>query len=76
MKDKNSDITNNENKSTNNMPDSLEHILAYARENLDSMVQMQASMAIVLKAKFDALTLAGFTQEQAMQIINSRGIMP
>lgn len=55
---------------------SFSEILEYSRDNLDAMVQMQSSMAILCKAKYDALTHVGFTSEQALDIIKARGIVP
>ena len=44
------------------------------RENLQLMVEAQASQALLLKARFDALVKVGFSEEQAMDIVKARGI--
>lgn len=53
----------------------LQEMLKEMRENLDAIVQSQASWALIMKAKYDALTEVSFTPEQAIEILKARGIL-
>lgn len=55
---------------------SAKDLIEEYRTNLDTIIQAQASLAIVLRAKFDALRKVGFTEEQALEIVKARGVTP
>ena len=44
--------------------DALEKI----RQNLDAAIELQASLAIIAKARYDALLKVGFTPKEALEI--------
>ena len=46
------------------------------RRDLEAIIESQASTSIVLKARHEALIKAGFTEEQALEIVKARGMMP
>ena len=46
------------------------------RDSLDDLVQMQASIALLCRAKYDALIRVGFTEGEALEIVKTRGIAP
>ena len=50
--------------------------LKQLRKDLQTMVESQASIAILTKARYDALVKIGFTEKQALEIVKARGIMP
>ena len=43
-------------------------LLEDMRENLDTTIQMQASLSIIMKARFDALVKVGFSEDQAIYL--------
>ena len=55
-------------------PDELRKSLADMRESLMSLIEYQASWAILLKARHDALLKAGFSKKMAEEIIKARGM--
>jgi len=54
----------------------LAEALEKVRENLNAIIQSQASISLILRARFDALVKVGFTEEQALEIVKARGINP
>ena len=54
--------------------DSAKKSLEDVRNNLLALVEYQATWAILLKARHEALTKAGFSEEQAFEIIKARGM--
>ena len=59
-----------------NWKESLKGTIEHMKANLETMVSSQAALAILYKAKYDALIKIGFTEQQAIEIIKSRGIAP
>ena len=55
---------------------SLQEALEELRKNFSTLIESQASMAILMKARHEALVRAGFTEEQALDIIKARGMTP
>jgi len=47
-------------------PANAKEILQQMRDNLQATVEMQASLALIMKARFDALTKVGFSDDQAI----------
>ena len=54
----------------------LNESLKMIRNSLDDLIQMQASLSIIYKARFDALVEIGFTKQQALEIVKARGMNP
>lgn len=52
----------------------LQESLEQMRKNFDTIIQSQATIAILMKARHEALIKAGFTKEEALEIIKARGI--
>lgn len=52
----------------------LEMILDNFVKALPMQIRMQCEMSKVYKARFDALVSEGFTEQQALEIVKSRGI--
>lgn len=48
--------------------------LKMIRENFEALLQGQASLAILLRARYGALVAADFSEEQAFEIIKHRGL--
>lgn len=44
------------------------------RENLQAIVEAQASQALMLKARYDALVKVGFSKQDALELVKARGI--
>ena len=59
-----------------NWKESLGDSIQHMKDNLEVMVSSQAALAILYKAKYDALIKIGFTEQQAIEIVKSRGIAP
>lgn len=53
---------------------SAEEVLNKMREDLQAVVEAQASIAIMYRAKFDALVKMGFSEEQALELVKARGL--
>ena len=51
-------------------------ILENMRRDFKDLIECQASLAIILKAKHDALLKAGFNKVEALEIIKARGMNP
>ena len=54
----------------------IEESLKMMRENLQTIVESQASVAIITKARYDALVEVGFTKVEALEIVKARGVLP
>ncbi len=54
----------------------IEESLEMMRKNLQTIVESQASMALIFKARYDALVKVGFTEKQALEIVKTRGMNP
>ncbi|HHT7152332.1 hypothetical protein BK718_16920 [Bacillus thuringiensis serovar andalousiensis] len=52
----------------------LEMILDNFVKALPMQIRVQREMSKLLKARFDALVSEGFTEQQALEIVKSRGI--
>ena len=46
----------------------LEESLGELKRNLSTHIEMQATLTIVARAKYEALKQAGFTEEQAIKL--------
>jgi hypothetical protein len=47
--------------------------LQNVRDNLDFLIQYQASWSILIRARYDSLRKVGFDKRQALEIIKARG---
>ena len=47
-------------------PKTPKELLEEMRKNLDTTVQMQASLSIIMRARYDALLKVGFSEDQAI----------
>ena len=53
---------------------SVKDALEKLREDLQVILEGQASISILYKARFDALMKVGFTEEQALELVKARGM--
>lgn len=54
----------------------IQETLEKIRKDLSTLIESQATQAILLKARHDALIKVGFTKEEALEIVKARGMMP
>ena len=50
------------------MPDEMRDELRKLQANIQTVLESQAIVAQITRAKYDALTAQGFTQEQALEL--------
>ena len=55
---------------------SMKESLKKMRKDFQTIIESQASLSLILKAKHEALIKAGFTKDEALEIIKARGMMP
>lgn len=51
-----------------------EEALRKIRRDFQAMLESQASLSILLRARYEALIKAGFSEPQAFDIIKARGL--
>lgn len=52
----------------------MAEVLADVRKNFEAIIESQASQALMLRARYDALIHVGFTAKEALEIIKARGM--